>query len=77
MKKRRNSSIELLKIIGMVMIVVFHCNMTVTTLSNSFYPILEEGIDFASLPKGFLKLTLLTTGYYGATGNLIFIICAS
>ena len=77
MNNQRNSSIELLKIIGMVMIVVFHCYMTVTTTRNSFFPVLEAGIDFAQLPKGPTKLILLVVGYFGPIGNLIFIICAA
>lgn len=74
---KRNSCIELLKVIGIVLIIVFHCYMTVTQTGNTFYPNLAESIDFATLPKGFTKLVLLVCGYFGSTGNLIFIICSS
>ena len=74
---KRNSCIELLKVIGIVLIIVFHCYMTVTQTGNTFYPNLAEGIDFVTLPKGFTKLVLLVCGYFGSTGNLIFIICSS
>ena len=47
LNNQRNSSVELLKVVGMVMIIVFHSYLTVTTTHNSFFPMLEAGIDFA------------------------------
>ena len=73
---KKNSSIELLKVVGIIMIVIFHCYMTVTMTGNSFYPGFAARIDFASLPKGITKLVLLVAGYFGPLGNLIFIICS-
>ena len=73
---KRNSSFELFKLIGMVMIVVFHCYLTVINKGNFFYPVLSQAVDFASLPKGITKFILLIVGYLGNFGNLIFFTCS-
>ena len=67
----------MLKIFGMILIVLFHCQMTVVTTKNVFYPVLAEGIRYKAVPMGVTRLFLMAVQYCGNFGNLIFLICAA
>ena len=73
----RSNAIDFFRVIGIVMIIVYHCYMTVTSRSNRFYSSLPEGIDIASLNDGIEKNVLLVTSFFGTFGNLIFIISSA
>lgn len=69
MKTERNSSIELLKLIAMIMIVISH--------SLPRYGAYESYIDFSAARMGFSNLILYVFYYFGQIGNAIFIVCSS
>ena len=73
----RNSSIEFLKVVGMVLIVVFHSYTTIITKSNGFFPELIYAIDLSSLHRSITKSIFLIIAYFGVIGDLIFMICPS
>jgi surface polysaccharide O-acyltransferase-like enzyme len=68
--KKRNSSIELLKIIAIILIILSHCVKSVEYIDN-----LDYAIGIASNNGIFLILNILMCS--GNIGNVIFVICSA
>lgn len=70
--KQRQSGIELLKIIAMVLIVVFHCEMSFNRENSPF-------LQFVDFSKPTTNITIFFTQiiyYFGSLGNAVFWICS-
>ena len=73
---RRNSSIELLKIVGIILIVISHVVQTLH--SNNDYVIENDYIlDISTATTNIQQLILTILRYSGALGNSIFFICSA
>ena len=73
---RRNSSIELLKIVGIILIVISHVVQTLH--SNNDYVIENDYIlDISTATTNIQQLTLTILRYSGSLGNSIFFICSA
>lgn len=73
---RRNSSIELLKIVGIMLIVISHVVQTLH--SNTDYIIIKNYIlDISTATTNIQQLVLTILRYSGALGNSIFFICSA
>lgn len=73
---RRNSSIELLKIAGIILIVISHVVQTLH--SNNDYVIANDYIlDISTATTNIQQLILTILRYSGALGNSIFFICSA
>ena len=73
---RRNSSIELLKIVGIILIVISHVVQTLH--SNNDYVIENDYIlDISTATTNIQQLILTILRYSGSLGNSIFFICSA
>ncbi len=73
---RRNSSIELLKVVGIILIVISHVVQTLH--SNNDYVIANDYIlDISTATTNIQQLILTILRYSGALGNSIFFICSA
>lgn len=73
---KRNSSIELLKIVGILLIVISHVVQTLH--SNNDYFIMKDYIlDISIATTNIQQLILTNLRYSGALGNNIFFICSA
>ena len=73
---RRNSSIELLKIVGIILIVISHVVQTLH--SNNDYVIENDYIlDISTATTSIQQLILTILRYSGSLGNSIFFICSA
>lgn len=73
---RRNSSIELLKVVGIILIVISHVVQTLH--SNNDYVIANDYIlDISTATRNIQQLILTILRYSGALGNSIFFICSA
>ena len=73
---RRNSSIELLKIVGIILIVISHVVQTLH--SNNDYVIENDYIlDISTATTNIQQLILTILSYSGSLGNSIFFICSA
>lgn len=73
---RRNSSIELLKIVGIILIVISHVVQTLH--SNNDYVIENDYIlDISTATTNIQQLILTILRYSGSLGNSIFLICSA
>lgn len=74
--KRRDSGIELLKIVGIILIVISHVVQTLH--SNNDYIIIKDYIlDISTATINIQQLILTILRYSGALGNNIFFICSA
>lgn len=73
---KRNSSIELLKVIAIVLIVISH---TVQTLNSSFDVLSFDDyvLDYSIATTNIQYLILAVIRYSGALGNTIFFVCSA
>ena len=73
---RRNSSIELLKVVGIILIVISHVVQTLH--SNNDYVIANDYIlDISMATRNIQQLILTILRYSGVLGNSIFFICSA
>ena len=75
-KKERNSGIELLKIIAIVLIVIFHVVNTLKTI-NPYISYSDYVIDLSVATTDIWKFILTIFSYLGYLGNSIFFICSA
>lgn len=77
MKARRNSSIELLKILAILFIIINHVTQTAGMTINEYvsFP-LSYGVDLTSATCDFQTFLLIIFRRFGALGNDIFLICS-
>lgn len=75
-KKVRNSGIELLKIIAIVLIVIFHVVNTLKTV-NPYISYSDYVIDLSVATTDIWKFILTIFSYLGYLGNSIFFICSA
>lgn len=71
--KERNSAIELLKIIGIILIVMSHVAQTIS-YKNPYIPIYNYVIDLTHATSNIQHLILSMLRYGGAIGNTIFLV---
>lgn len=71
-KRERNSSIELLKIVGVVAIVISHVTQTLTAKVGT-----EYAIDISHSSSDITVLILSLLRYLGVFGNTIFFMCSA
>lgn len=73
---RRNSSIELLKVFGMVLIVLSH---VIQTLHNpkEYIPVTDYIVDLSRATTDIQQLVLVLFRHCGVLGNSIFFICSA
>ena len=76
-KKDRNSGIELVKIISIFLIIICHVTQTLTTGENFTNLHFNDGYYDASATTDINVFFLMIFRYFGALGNLIFIIASS
>lgn len=74
--KERNSAIELLKIIGIILIVMSHVAQTIS-YKNPYIPIYNYVIDLTHATSNIQHLILSMLRYGGAIGNTIFFACSA
>lgn len=75
-KKERNSGIELLKIIAIVLIVISHVVYTLKTV-NPYISYNGYVVDLSIATADIWKFILAIFSYFGALGNSIFFICSA
>ena len=75
--KERDSGIELLKILSIFMIVIFHVTQTLTTKDLFLNLGYKEGFYAMAPTKDITVYFLMMIRYLGAFGNLIFVISTS
>ena len=73
---RRNSSIELLKIVGIILVVISHVIQTLYS-NNSYVAMTDYILDISTATTNIQQLILANLRYSGALGNNIFLICSA
>lgn len=74
-RHERNSSIELLKVIGIVLIVISHVTQTLID-NNNYIPYDDYLVTLSTAASGVQYLLLIMLRYSGTIGNTIFFICS-
>lgn len=74
---RRDSSLELLKIIAIILIVINHTTQTVGMTESPFLGQLSSGIAINTATTDLSVWVLVFFRFFGAIGNDIFIICSA
>ena len=74
--KKRDSGIELLKIVGIILIVISHVVQTLH-LNNDYITIKDYILDISTATRNIQQLILTILRYGGALGNSIFFICSA
>ena len=72
----RDSGIELLKIIAILLIVIFHVVQTLCS-ENFFIPQNDYVVDLSVATTDVRNFVLTLFSYFGAMGNLIFFVCSA
>jgi len=70
MGKERNSSVELLKILAIIIIVINHVTMSINRVP-------EIGINVGTASDDISNVLLTIFRHFGAVGNAIFMVCSS
>ena len=68
---KRNSGIELLKIIAIILIVISHVVQTLTS-ENQFISYNDYVLDITNATKSFQKMILIYLSHFGVLGNSLF-----
>ena len=76
-KKERNSSIELLKLFGILLIVLSHVVQTLGANGNAYVPFEGYGIDLTAATADLRYLIIAMLQYSGTLGNTIFFVCSA
>lgn len=77
LKKERNSSIEALKLFGILIIVLSHVVQTLGISDNSFYAFNDYILQLDCSTTNFQQLILSMLRYCGSIGNTIFFVCSA
>ena len=72
---KRNSSIELLKVLAIILIIVNHCVQTIGTLDNDYVQA-AFGIDIVHSSSTLSVVVLSFLRYFGGIGNSVFFIAS-
>ncbi len=75
--KERNSRIEVLKIVAIILIVLSHVVQTLGSNGNAFVPFAGYGIDLNAATPDLRYLIIAMLRYSGSLGNTIFFICSA
>ena len=75
--KKRNSSIEALKILGVFLIVISHVVQTLGSNGNVYVPNIDFGINLSVATTDLQRLVLSMLRYNGSFGNTIFFVCSA
>lgn len=73
----RNSSIELLKIIGIILVVISHVTQTLGSKGNVFVPFNDYVLNLSGATDNLQYLLLAMLRYSGEIGNTIFFVCSA
>ena len=76
-KINRNSSIELLKLLGIFLIVTSHVVQTLGSKGNEFFALADYWISFTRATGNAEVLALTMLRYSGELGNTIFFVCSA
>lgn len=76
-KSNRNSSIELLKLLGIFLIVTSHVVQTLESKGNEFFALADYWISFSRATGNPQILALTMLRYSGELGNTIFFVCSA
>lgn len=74
---KRNSSVELLKVIAICLIVISHTTQSVGSTSNSLLGKLASAVSYKTASKDVNAVILMVFRHFGAIGNVIFMVCSS
>lgn len=74
---KRNSSVELLKVIAICLIVISHTTQSVGATSNSLLGNLVNAVSYKTASKDVDAVILMVFRHFGAIGNVIFMVCSS
>lgn len=75
--KQRNSSIEALKIFGILLIVISHVVQTLGGNGNPYIPFEGYGINMSAATTDLKQLLIVMLSYSGHFGNTIFFVCSA
>ena len=75
--KERNSSIEILKIIAIVLIITNHAIQTLGANGNLYVPFEGYGIDLNGVTSNIQFLIISMMRYSGIIGNTVFFVCSA
>ena len=76
-KIKRNSSIEILKIIGIILIVTSHVVQTLSTKANPFITSTDYVLNLSTGSTDVQHIILSMMKYCGTLGNTIFFVCSA
>lgn len=74
---KRNSSVELLKIISIFMIIISHSTQTVGTTEDILGNVMIYAIDYGRTSTDIGRVLLIMFRHFGAIGNAMFMVCSS